>query len=159
MPGSIGNLDTLYFSKIRKTRYIMLFIAMILFTLIFSQRIFNIQSDEYIIYVTSLILMVFATIIASGYFTNNTNSYLSTYNNIFNSPKSRNYLSVIALVLFIIFIYEIPEYDNNEPNYFVNLFTFNNNKYISNRFMGMSLIIIFTIYAAHTIYLTTKEIS
>ncbi len=158
--GVINNLDTIEKSSYLRNKYVLIIFCLIMFFILFSKRIFNIQDPNFIIYVTAIVIGLFIVIILStfldvaGYSSYN---YLGKFNKLFNSPASRNFLAIITLVFFVIFVYEAPNYGNNNQHHLIDVLTFHNNKYISNRTAGMLLIMSFTILTAYTIYLTTKD--
>ena len=141
--------------------YILILVFIVLVFIMFSQRIFNIQSQHYILVASLITTITMAFIICSIISTDTkiaNNQYLQFINSIFDNPGSRNFLSIVSLILFVIFVYELVEYDNNDPQYIIDKITFGNNKYISNRTMGILLILIFSLFVSYTVMTTTKEL-
>lgn len=149
-------------SKAARTEpnYILIIIFCLLVCAIFSERVFGIKSQYYIIFPTILILMVMAFITLSIFSSDPKlidNHFFGTINNIFDNPSSRNFLSVVALILFVIFVYEIAEYDNNNPHHIIDKIMFGKNNYISNRTGGLVMILMFSLLTSYTIMKTTRE--
>jgi len=76
---------------------------------------------------------------------------------MFNSPGSRNFIAVVALLLFVMFIYEVPEYGTSDPYHSLDVVLMGHNGILSNRTAGIILIFVFGIFTAYTIYATTHE--
>jgi hypothetical protein len=149
-------------SKASRTHpsYMLILTFLLLLFAMFSQRIFGITSQYYIIFATVIILSVMILITLSIFSSEPKlieNNFLESINTIFDSPSSRNFLSVVALVLFIILVYELVEYDNNDPHYVLDKIMFGKNKYISNRTSGILLIFFFSLLTSYTIMTTTRE--
>lgn len=163
MPAAIMNtLDNVTGEHIKKIRpyYVLVIIFILIIIIIYSERIMQIQND--IFYVTQIcILTIISFITILSIIVNNidygTNKYLDAFSNTFNSVSSKNFIAVTSLVLFVIFIYEVPKYDNNDPNPGIDTALFGHNKYISNKLLGLLIIMFFTLYVSVTIYLTTID--
>jgi predicted neutral ceramidase superfamily lipid hydrolase len=127
-----------------KPNYILVLIFCLLIFGIFSQRIFNITSPYYILLATLIVLGVMLFIILSIFASNpqlTDNFYLVSINSVFDNPSSRNFLSVVALILFVMLVYEMEYYDNDKPNMILNKLMGGHNNYISNRSWGLMLIL------------------
>jgi hypothetical protein len=147
-------------TALKMQNYILMFIFFALIFLMFSQRIFNIQSQYYILIVTLIITLLMSFIICSIISVDTklvNNTYLNFINSIFDNPSSRNFLSIVSLILFVILVYELTEYDNNKPHYFLDKLMFGHNNYISNRTGGIMTIFVFTLLISYTVMTTTKE--
>jgi hypothetical protein len=161
----MSNLNTTLISLWSKTAttkpsYILIVIFCLLIFGIFSQRIFNIESPYYILIATMIVLFVMIFIILSIFASApklSDNNLLESLNDVFDNPSSRNFLSVIALILFVMLVYELEYYDNDRPHGYTNLILFGHNNYISNRSWGLMLILIFSLITSYTVMLTTKE--
>lgn len=150
MPGGIvNNLDNLFSSHVINRPYITLFfVVFLIILLIFGDRLLGF-SYAYSVYI---LIGLFSIIIATTIFQHNV-----SLTDLFHSTSSRNFMSVMLLIFFIMFVYEDPEYSNNELNKMANILTFGNNKHITNRMVGIGVIITFSLVTAYTIYLTTRE--
>jgi len=148
-------------SKAARTEpsYILILIFCSLMFTIFSQRILNIQSQYYILLATTLIFILMIFVMSSIFASDSKlvdNHFLNGINQIFDNPSSRNFLSVVSLVLFIMLIYELVIYDNNNPQPLLDKITFGQNKYISNRTSGLLIVIGTAILVSYTIMKTTR---
>jgi hypothetical protein len=135
-------------------------IFFILIFLIFSQRIFNVQSQYYILFATLMIVLIMSFIIFSVVATDTKlvdNVFFNFINSIFDNPSSRNFLSIISLILFVILVYELVEYDNNKPHYALDKLMMGRNNYISNRAGGIIVIFTFSLLVSYTVMTTTKQ--
>ena len=65
--------------------------------------------------------------------------------------------TIVVWVLALLAVYELTEYDNNKPHYFLDKIMFGHNNYISNRTGGILIIFTFTLLVAYTVMTTTKE--
>lgn len=161
----MSNLNTALISLWSKTAttqpsYILILIFCLLIFGIFSQRIFNIQSPYYILIATIIVLGVMLFVILSVFASApmlSDNNILISLNSVFDNPSSRNFLSVISLILFVMLVYELEYYDNDRPQGFLNKVLFGHNNYISNRSWGLMLILIVSLITSYTVMLTTKE--
>lgn len=161
MPGVINALENTTTERThQKSFYWLIIIVLIVFVLIYSQRFLGITSGYYnffvvisILIITTLVLM--STLAHNLELTNHKNLEYLSYT--FNSVSSRNFLLVFSYLLFVMYIYESLEYDNSESHHIVNTLAFGHNNYISNRTYGLLLILVFGLYVAYTIYITTEE--
>ena len=149
------------FSKESSTvpSFFLIMIFCILILSVFSQRIFNVKSQYFTIIQTTIILLLMLLVIMSLFVKDTKlmdNQFMMSIDSSFNNPSSRNFISVITLILFIILIYELTEYDNNNPNPLIDKLMFGYNNYISNRFVGISLIIGFGIIIGYTVATMTR---
>jgi hypothetical protein len=143
-----------------KPQRILIFIVIAVVFLLYSQRLFNITNQYYSTGVAVLIIAIASIIMLSTFLhilniTDNAN--VSNFNNVFNSPGSRSFFAIIVLVLFIMFLYEVPIYSNNDPHLASDKLMFGHNSIFSNRTVGMILLFTFTIVTGYTVYSTTRE--
>lgn len=163
MPGGIVNsiVNATSAFAITKPHYFLIVIAIIILIILYSKRALNITADQYTIFVTAFIIMLMSIIILATFLhalqIHDSKGYVESFNNIFNSAGGRNFLAIMSLVLFILFICEAPEYGNNHPYPMLDTITFGNNNYISNRTVGILTIWAFTILTAYTVMTTTNE--
>lgn len=145
---------------ISKPQNILLLIVMLIFIMLYSQRLFDIRYKYYNVIVACMLIVVISIVILST-FVNilkiGKNREMMILNHVFNSPGSDNFFSVLLLVLYIIYIYELPYYDTDNPSAIVNKLTLGHNKYISNRLVGILFIFGFSISTGYMIYATTRE--
>jgi len=147
-------------TALKLQNYILMLLFIVLIFVMFSQRIFNIQSQYYIIVSTLIITFLMSFIICSIISVDTklvNNTFLKFVSSIFDNPSSRNFLSIVSLILFVMLVYELTEYDNNKPHYFLDKIMFGHNNYISNRTGGILIIFTFTLLVAYTVMTTTKE--
>lgn len=161
MPNINTALKSLW-SKTAKTEpsYVLILIFWLLIFFVFSQRIFNVKSQYYILLATILILLLMIFMTGSIFSSDPKlldNNFLSSINNIFDNPSSRNFISVISLILYIMLIYELANYDNNDPQQVLDKMMFGKNNYISNRTSGLLVIFGFGTFVAYTIMKTTRQ--
>lgn len=147
MPGGIiTNLTNLTsHNAINHPQYTLIALILTFVLLILADRLFGL--NVYI--VVSILLLIFSVIIASTL----TNAD-KPFNALFNSSSSKNFMSVFLLVFFIIFVYENPDYDNDNPH---PLYVKIGMPFITTKMVAMSLILSFSLVTAYTIYLTTRE--
>jgi len=162
MPGGINSIvnATSEFA-ITQPHYFLIAMVLIIFIILYSQRVLDIKAKQYLIFVTIFIIMLMSVIILATFLhvlqIHDSNGYIESFSNIFNSAGGRNFLAILSLVLFVIFICEAPEYGNNNPYKTLDKITFGNNNYISNRTVGILTIIFFTILTAYAVMTTTNE--
>lgn len=147
-------------TSLKLQNYILILIFILLVFMIFSQRIFNINSQYYILIATLVITLTMSFIIFSILSTDTklvNNTFLKFINSIFDNPSSRNFLSIVSLILFVILVYELTDYDNNKPHYLLDKIMFGHNNYISNRTGGIMIIFVFSLLIAYTVMTTTKN--
>jgi len=162
MPAGIINaLDNITKSHKKPKPYIILIMLVIaIFVLIYSQRILGIHSGYYNLVIIVIILIIISLIMASTIVHNfqlTHNEYLEYLSHMFNSTSSRNFLIIFSFLLFVMFIYESAEYENNHRHALTDKIFFGHNTFLSNRLYGLLLIIIFGIYTGYTIYMTTDD--
>jgi hypothetical protein len=149
-------------SKYAKTKpqYYLVFVIVLIFFIVYSQRLFSIQRPDYSVFMTTCVIIIISFIIISTFLAilevKDPNGYIESFSSIFNSSGSRTFLAIILLVLFIIFVYETPKYGNNDPNETLNLLMLGHNTYVSNREMGIILILFFGILTAYTAMTITE---
>lgn len=143
-----------------KPQYVLILITIVIITLIYSQRLFNINNPHYNTLISCFLMAIMSIIILSTFLNVlkiTDSQHVNNFNEIFNSPGSRNYFAVFVLLLFIMFVYELPVYDNNNPHVLIDKLTFGHNKFISNKLLGLLLIISFCITTGYVIHSTTRE--
>lgn len=160
--GIIGNIANMKSSAaVTQPHYTLFLIVIFIFFILFSQRMFGIESSYYNIPVTLFFILMLAVIIASTLLQvlkiEDSDGHIKRFNNIFNSPGSRNFLAIISFLLFVIFVYEIPEYDNSQPHHITDKIFMGHNNFLSNRMVGALLIIIFGLFTGYSIYVTTRD--
>lgn len=156
---AIVSLVSLESGSLNIQDYILILIFLALIFTIFSQRIFYVESPYYIICATLVIIFIMSFVIFSILAVDTkleNNGFFIFSDSIFNNPSSRNFLSIMSLILFIMLVYELVEYDNNNPHYMLDRLMFGHNNYISNRFGGVALIFVFSLFIAYTVMTTTK---
>lgn len=147
--------------KVDGSHYILIIIFYLLILAIFSKRIFGIKNEYYILWPTIIILFLLTIVITSLFLTETklmNNGVINEINSIFDNPSSRNFLSVVNLVLFTILIYELVEYDNHDPQYTMDKITMGHNNYVSNRLWGIIIIFTTSTLIGATIMATTKNL-
>ncbi|ARF10311.1 hypothetical protein Hokovirus_1_190 [Hokovirus HKV1] len=159
MPSISNSLGNIINTKKIKPYYILIIIFMVIIIIIFSGRIFNIKNKYYYIFELFVLLLISSIIILSIIIKNidyGTNIYLDAFSDTFNTRGSRNFFAIVSLILFIMYIYEVPLYNNNDRSSIFNAITLNNNNYVSNKSVGLFWIIIFTLYISVSVYLSTS---
>lgn len=146
---------------VTKPYYTLIIIVVLMFAMIFIQRMFNMYTDKYSIITTCFMIFVISLFIISTILNtlkiNDAGGHINRFNNIFNSTGSRNFLIVISLLMYVIFIYETPTYDSNLPHHLLDKAMLGHNAYISNRMVGIFLIVFFGLVTAYTVYVTTRD--
>lgn len=158
--GAINALENITEHAKPKPYLILIFLVIAVFFAIYSQRLFNIHSGYYNLFIIIIILGLISIVLTSTVVHNfklNRNEFLEYFSNIFNSTSSRNFLILFSFLLFVMFIYETAEYNNNHAHHLIDKVFFGHNNYISNRTYGLLLIIIFGIYTGYSIYITTND--
>lgn len=157
--GSIANIEST--SAITKPHYTLFILVILIFLILFSQRMLGLDTGYYHIPVTLFFLLMISIIITSTILQtlkiDDSTGHIKTFNNIFNSPSSRNFLAIITFLFFVMFVYEIPEYDNSQPHPLVDKILFGHNNFLANRTVGVFLIIIFGLFTGYTVYVTTRD--
>lgn len=147
---------------ITQPHFIFLFIIIIMIATIFSQRMFNITNQYSMLIITLFLVMIIFPVIMSTVFhqlnINDASGHIENFNVIFNSPSSKNCIAIICLLFYIMFVYELPMYDNNAPHSIIDKLTFGHNKYFSNRTVGILAIIAVSLFTCFTVMVTTREI-
>ena len=165
MPGGVVNSVLNATSKFAKnqSQYILIAIVLAMILIIYSKRLFQIKWEYFSIVVTSVMLLLMSLIIISTFLhvlqISDSYGYIDSFNHVFNSPSSVNFFAIIMLLLFVIYLYELPQYDNNNRHAILDTVTLGHNSYISNRTMGIGLIFGFAIFTAYTVMLTTRSMS
>ena len=163
MPGGVVNNIANATSKFATTRphYFLIGMVILIMIILYSERMFGIKWEQYSIFVTVFVLMLMGVVILATFLhvlqIHDSNGYIEAFSNIFNSSGGRNFLAILSLILFVVFICEVPEYGNANPYPLLDKITFGNNKLISNRTVGILTIFIFTILTGYTVMSTTKE--
>lgn len=163
MPGGIVDSVLNITSKFatNKPQYILISIVLAMIFIIFSKRLFQIEWKYFPIIITTGILFLMSIIIISTVLhtlqISDSYGYIDSFYNVFSSPSGRNFFAIIMLLFFVIYLYELPQYDNNDPHKVLNTIMLGNNTFISNRTMGILLIFGFGIFIAYTVMLTTRE--
>ena len=158
----LGTIISNYAGDQAKTKphRIFILILIVIILLLYSQRIFGITNPYYNTYVACGLILIASLIILSTFLSilhTTDNEHISNFNNIFNSPSSKNFFAVFLLIIFIMFIYEIPMYDNNNPHSVMDKLLFGYNGVFSNRLIGVILIFGFGISTAYMIHSTTRD--
>jgi len=166
MPGSsVYNISNLL-SKYAKTKphYYLLIIILIIILTIFSKRIFGLSLETYYSISASVVLAIGFVFLMSTflyvYEIKDSGGYIEGVNNLFNSQGGKNFITIIILLLFVIYIYEFPMYGNNEPHAFSMKVTdqLGRPPLISNKFMGIFMIFVFGIFTAYSMMITSNEV-
>jgi hypothetical protein len=144
-----------------KPHYYLIAVILLIFFIVYSQRIFGITRPDYSVFMTVCVIILISFIIIMTFLyvleIRDPEGYIESFSNVFNSSGGRTFLAIILLVLFIIFVYETPTYGNNNPNETLNILTFGHNTYISNRTYGIILIVIFGTFTAYVATTMTNE--
>lgn len=163
MPAGIVNSFVNATSQFAMTKphYFLIGIVGIIIIILYSQRVLKITADNYIVIITLLILILMSIIILATVLhvlqIRDSNNHIASFSNIFNSVGGRNFLAILSLVMFVVFICEAPEYGNNNPYPILDKITLGNNNIISNRTVGIALIFIFTVLTAYAVMMTSNE--
>ena len=163
MPGGIVNSIVNATSKfaITQPHYFLIVMVLIIIIILYSKRTLNITMKQYPIFLTIFVIMLMSIVILATFLhvlqIHDSSGYIESFSNIFNSSGGRNFLAILSLVLFIIFIFEIPLYGNNNPYASLDKITLGNNSFISNRTVGILYIFFFTTMTAYTVMITTNE--
>jgi len=160
--GMVNNIVQLASNEaVTKPYYTLIIIIVLMFAMIFLQRMLNMYTYNYSIITTCFMIFVISLFIISTILNSlkidDTSGHIERFNNIFNSSGSRNFLIVISLLMYVIFIYETPTYDSNLPHHLLDKVTLGHNSYISNRMVGILLIVIFGLMTAYTVFVTTRD--
>lgn len=159
--GIIQNLLNLN-SKVSVTEphYGLYLLYSLVFFMLFSKRIFGINDGRFDVILTLFILFmvsfVFIATVVVVLEKENISTNVKRFSSVFNSPESRNFFAIIVLILYIIFIYEIEENNNNQSYYLIDTITMGNNKYISNKMVGIVTIFVIGFIYAFTVFRTTR---
>jgi len=160
MPGGTvdGALNITSKFAAKQSHYILIAIVLAMIFVVYTKRLFKIEWKYFPIVITVIVLLLMSLIILSTicHFMKISNPYVDNFNSVFNSSGSRNFFAVILLLFFVIYIYELPQFDNNAQQHILDQVTCGNNNFISNRTMGIILIFGFGIFTAYTIMLTTR---
>jgi len=133
--------------------YFTLFLFLLIFLLIYAERIFGFQEDIYHYAMSGLLIAVslFIIVLTITYNFGVKNKTINTLDSMINSSSSKNVIALFIFLFFVIYIYEIALYDNNYPYRPLDIITFGNNEYVSNRSMGIMLIIFMGLLTGYTI--------
>lgn len=145
-----------------KPQLILIFIIIVVLLILYSQRLLGITNNYYTTIVTCLMIIVISIIILSTFLNVlqiSDNQHIQNFGNVFNSPGSKNFFAVFLLLLSVIFIYELPVYDNNNPHTITDKVLFGHNGILSNRTFGLLLIFSFCISTGYMIHSTTREVN
>jgi hypothetical protein len=159
--GLANNLSNLQNSVAENQYIVIILVFLVIFFLIYLRRMFNTDPDYTLLSVSICLVVILAIIIASTFTDvlkegHKQRPSTDTFAYLFNSPGAKNFIGIMALVLFVIFVYEVPEYDNNKPHDITDKITFGNNGLLSNRSVGVILVFIFALFGGYTIYSTTR---
>ena len=163
MPGStVNNIRNILSKQATSKPFVVLFIMVILvFVLLYSQRMLGIENSYYNTAIT-ILLLTLATIVITSTFLYilkiGDNQFFDIFNNIFNSTGSRNFLALFSFLLFVMFVYEVSDFDNENPHGPTDTILFGYNGILSNRLYGLLYIFAISMLTAFSIYLTTREI-
>jgi hypothetical protein len=153
MPGAmiinLSNMTSKYATT--KPHYTLIALVFLIIFLIFAERFINLNNLVSVI----VLLLIFSIII--GFIFLDAHGQYEEINKIFNSSGGKNFVALFLLVFFIIFIYEYGVYGNNDRYALLDKLTFGHNKYVSNRFVGITAIFLFATVTAYTIYTTTRD--
>lgn len=142
-----------------KPQRILILIVIVIVFILYSQRLLGIEDPYYGIFVVCFMMVVASIIILSTFLSilNVTdNKHVDNFNNIFNSTGSKNFFAIFVLVLFIMFVYEVPMYSNSRSHSIMDKVLFGYNGIFSNRVIGMLLIFAFCITTGYIVYSTTR---
>jgi hypothetical protein len=178
MAGSfVYNISNL-FSKYAKTKphyYLLAMMILIIFA-IFFKRISECDTssedlcqskcsiETYFSVSTSIILVIAIAFLIStflyAYKITDTGGYIEGLTNIFNSQGGKNFITIMMLLLFVIYIYEFPMYGSTLPHELSKKITdqINKDPIISNKLMGIFMIFGFGIFTAYSIMITSNEV-
>lgn len=163
MPGgtvyNILNITSKF--AINRPQYILIGIILAIIFIIYCRRLFQIKQKYFPIGMVSLALVLISVVILSTFLhvlhVKDSYGYIESFSFVFNSSGGVNFFAIILLLFFIIYIYEFPKYDNNNPNGLLDKIMLGHNNYISNRTSGIMMIFVFGIFTAYTVMLTTNE--
>lgn len=160
--GMVNNIALLASNEaVTKPYYTLIIIVILMFAMIFIQRMFNMYTYKYSIMTTCFMIFAVSLFIISTILStlkiDDAGGHIQRFNNIFNSTGSRSFLIVISLMMYVIFVYETPTYDSNLPHHLLDTVLLGHNKYISNRMVGIFLIVLFGLITAYTVYVTTRD--
>jgi len=144
-----------------KPQRILILIMLVVIFVLYSQRLFGIENTYYTTFVACFMVAVISIVILSTFLSvlaMTDNQHVKNFNNIFNSPGSKNFFAVIVLLLFVMFVYELPMYDSRQPHSILDRIMFGYNRYFSNKTIGLVLIFGFAITTAYFIHSTTREV-
>ncbi len=164
MPGSaVSNIRNILSKQATSKPFVILFIIVIfVFVLMYSQRMLGIENSYYNTFTTVLLLTV-ATIVLTSTFLYvlniGDNKFFDIFNNTFNSGGSKNFLAIFSFLLFIMFVYEVSDFDNENPHPTADTILFGYNGILSNRLYGLLYIFGVATLTAFSIYVTTRESS
>ena len=158
--GGVGVPGISMIKKVKtKPYYLILFMFFIIFFLIYSARIFNFESE--IAHLTTgcilaflIMIMVTITILVN---LGVKNSALQYADNVTNTPACKNVIVLFSFLFFVIYLYEIAEFDNNKPHTLIDTILFGHNNIISNRSVGIVYIIIFGLFTGYTLSLNIED--
>lgn len=142
-----------------KPYYLILFMFLLIFFLIYSARIFDYESEiahlaTGCVLAFLIMIMVTITIFVNLGFENDALKYAD---NIINTPACKNVIVLFSFLFFVIYLYEIADFDNNKPHALIDKISFGNNNLISNRSVGILYIIIFGLFTGYTLSLNIKD--
>jgi hypothetical protein len=156
--GFANNLSNIA-GKTRKPYYFMLFLFFLLFLIIYSERLFKIDNDIYHLVTTGIILIILIMIIISTILSKAEigGQSIQNFNRLFNDSTCRNIIALFSFLFFVIYLYEIANYDNNFPHEPTDNLLFGHNNFISNRTAGIMYIISFALFTGYTISVNSKN--
>lgn len=166
MPGGTIYNITNSISKYAKShpQYYLITIILMIVLLMILKRAFELNNQSYYVFSVATISVIGGIIILSSilyaYSIKDSRGYIESLNIVFNSQGARNFLAVILLILFIMYIYEVPMYGNNDKHFIANYVE----KYLgiqtnlSNKTVGIGLIFFIGLFTAYGIMVTTNDV-
>lgn len=165
MPGaSVYNILNVI-SKYAKTKpqYFLILFTICLTLVIFLKKIIMIDKKKYFMIALPVIIALGSLMILSTFFyalgIQDNMGYISSLNSVFNSQGSRNFIAIILLILFIIFVYEFPIYGDDQPHLLFKKITdqLGLDPIITNKTAGIIIILFFGLFTAYGIMITTNQ--
>lgn len=171
MPGGVINSLSNLVNKTKQPHYFTLMMFAIIFLVIYSGRIFGFNNKDSNIsslssseskfhLITGSIIMVILVGIIIITIANPLNAggkIIKNFDSILNSTSSKNIITLFSLIFFVIFVYEVAEFDNNNPHGITDKLLMGNNNFLSNRSAGILLIIVFSLFTGYTISVTSSN--
>ncbi|AYV79217.1 MAG: hypothetical protein Faunusvirus5_26 [Faunusvirus sp.] len=134
--------------------------VLIIFTIIFAERIKNRHDEHYklspnfnllmniiLLLIVMLPMILYTIMEAIG----SHNGFVELVSGLFGSKASKNFLVIISYLVFIFYIFECVDYQNNEPNAFLGRIG------ASNRTVGLIVLIGLSLFYAYSVFQISKE--